>query len=203
MLVTRISEVTKSRLRVYLDGQSAFVLHKGELNQLHIVEGGELSEESYRCIMTQILPKRAKLRSMNLLRSKDYTKKQLEDKLKQGDYPQECIDEALAYAESYGYIDDRRYAKDYIDYHLQTRSRMRIETDLMKKGIAKDTIREVFDELDDIGEGQDETAMIRDLLIKRKYCADTASRQEQQKMYGYLYRRGFSQEAIMKALSLY
>ena len=202
MLVTQISEVTKSRLRVYLDGQFAFVLYRGELRQLHIKEGQELSEESYCCIMTQILPKRAKLRSMNLLQSKDYTRKQLEDKLKQGDYPQECIDEALAYVESYGYIDDRRYAKDFIEYHLQTRSRMRIETDLMKKGIAKDTIREIFDELNDIGIGQDETAMIRDLLTKRKYCADTASRQEQQKMYGYLYRRGFSQDAIMKALSL-
>ena len=202
MLVTQISEVTRSRLRVYLDGQFAFVLYKGELRQFHIREGQELSEESYRHIMTQILPKRAKLRSMNLLQSKDYTRKQLEDKLKQGDYPQECIDEALAYVESYGYIDDRRYAKDFIEYHLQTRSRMRIEADLMKKGIAKDIIRQVFDELNDMGLRQDETAMIRDLLIKRKYCVDTASRQEQQKMYGYLYRRGFSQDAIMKALSL-
>lgn len=202
MLVTQISEVTKSRSRVYLDGQLAFVLYRGELSQLHIKEGQELSEESYRCIMTQILPKRAKLRSMNLLQSKDYTRKQLEDKLKQGDYPQECIDEALAYVESYGYIDDRRYAKDFIEYHLQTKSRIRIETDLMKKGIAKDIIQEIFDELNDMGLRQDETAMIRDLLIKRKYCADTASCQEQQKMYGYLYRRGFSQDAIMKALSL-
>lgn len=202
MLVTQISEVTKSRFRVYIDGQFAFVLYKGELRQFHIRDGQELSEESYRHIMTQILPKRAKLRSMNLLQSKDYTRKQLEDKLKQGDYPQECIDEALAYVESYRYIDDRRYAKDFIEYHLQTRSRMRIETDLMKKGIAKDIIRQVFDELNDMGIGQDETAMIRDLLTKRKYCVDTASRQEQQKMYGYLYRRGFSQDAIMKALSL-
>lgn len=202
MLVTQISEVTKSRFRVYIDGQFAFVLYKGELRQFHIRDGQELSEESYRHIMTQILPRRAKLRSMNLLQSKDYTRKQLEDKLRQGDYPQECIDEALAYVESYGYIDDRRYARDFIEYHLQTKSRMRIETDLMKKGISKDIIREVFDELNDMGIGQDETAMIRDLLTKRKYCVDTASRQEQQKMYGYLYRRGFSQDAIMKALSL-
>ena len=203
MLVTQISEVTKSRCRVYLDGQLAFVLYKGELCQLHIMEGQELSEEIYQHIMTQILPKRAKMRSMSLLQSKDYTRRQLEDKLKQGNYPQECIDEAIDYVESYGYIDDRRYAKDFIEYHLQTRSRMRIETDLMKKGIAKDTIREIFDELNDMGAVQDETAMIRDLLIKRKYRTDTATSQEQQKMFGYLYRKGFSQDAIMKALSLY
>lgn len=202
MLVTQISEASKSRSRVYLDGQFAFVLYKGELRQLQIKEGRELTEECYRQIMTQILPKRAKLRSMNLLQSRDYTRKQLEDKLRQGEYPQECIEEAIAYVESYGYIDDRRYAGDYIEYHIQTKSRARIEADLMRKGIAKGIIREAFEELEDLGVVQDESAMIQALLTQKKYRADTATRQEQQKMYGFLYRRGFSPEAIMKLLSL-
>ena len=201
MLVTQISEVTKSRYRIYLDGQFAFVLYKGELRQFQIKENQKLSDESYQQIMTQIVPKRAKLRSMNLLQSRDYTRKQLEDKLRQGDYPQKCIEEAVAYVESYGYIDDRRYARDFIEYHIQTKSRTRIETDLMRKGIAKDVIREAFDELVDMGVEQDESAMIGDLLRKKRYCADTATKQEQQKMYGFLYRKGFSPEAIMRALS--
>lgn len=200
MIVSQISEVSKSRFRVYLDGQFAFVLYKGELLQFQIKENKELSEESYRFIMTQVLPKRAKLRSMNLLQSKDYTKKQLEDKLRQGEYPQECIDEAIAYVESYGYIDDRRYAKDFIEYHIETKSRSRIEADLLRRGISKDIIRAIFDELSDMGVEQDESALINDLLSRKKYCADTATRQEQQKMYGFLYRRGFSPEAITKAL---
>ena len=202
MVVTQIAEASKSRSRVYLDGQCAFVLYKGELRQFHIKEGQELSEESYQQIMTQILPKRAKLRSMNLLQSRDYTKRQLEDKLRQGDYPQECIEEAVAYVESYGYIDDRRYARDFIEYHIQSKSRTRIETDLMRKGIAKDIIREAFDELENLGVEQDESVMIRDLLQKKKYYPGTATKQEQQKMYGFLFRKGFSSEAIMKVLSL-
>ena len=202
MLVTQISEVSKSRSRIYLDGQFAFILYKGELRQFQIKEGQELTEECYRQIMTQILPKRAKLRSMNLLQSRDYTRKQLEDKLKQGEYPQECIEEALSYVESYGYIDDRRYAGDYIEYHIQTKSRMRIETDLMRRGISKEVIRQAFEELSGLGVVQDEAALIRDLLNKRKYCADTATKQEQQKMYGFLYRKGFSPEVIVRVLEL-
>ena len=201
MLVTQISEASKSRSRVYLDGQFAFVLYKGELRQFQIRENQELSDESYRQIMTQILSKRAKLRSMNLLQFRDYTRKQLEDKLKQGDYPKECIEEAVAYVESYGYIDDRRYAKDYIEYHIQTKSRTRIETDLLRKGIAKDVIGEAFEELGNMGVEQDERAIIYDLLQKKKYCADTATEQERQKMYGFLYRKGFSPETIMHVLS--
>lgn len=202
MLVTQISEVSKSRSRIFLDGQFAFILYKGELRQFQIKEGQELNEECYRQIMTEILPKRAKLRSMNLLQSRDYTRKQLEDKLKQGEYPQECIEEALSYVESYGYIDDRRYAGDYIEYHIQNKSRMRIETDLMRRGISKEVIHRAFEVLGDMGVVQDEAALIRDLLNKKKYCAHTATKQEQQKMYGFLYRKGFSSEAISRALEL-
>ena len=202
MLVTQISEVSKSRCRVYLDGQFAFVLYKGELRRFQIKVDEELPEESYREIMTEILPKRAKLRSMNLLQSRDYTRRQLADKLEQGDYPQECIEEAIAYVESYGYIDDKRYARDFIEYNLASKSRTRIETDLMRKGIGKEIIREAFEELTDLGVQQDELALACDLLRKKKYCVDTATGQEQQKMYGFLYRRGFRHDIISKALLL-
>ena len=202
MFVTQISGISKSRYRIYLDGQFAFVLYKGELRQYQIKENQELSEEIYQHIMTQILPKRAKLRSMNLLQSIDYTRKQLEDKLVLGEYPAECISEAIAYVESYGYIDDRRYARDFIEYNLQNKSKKRIETDLIRKGIAKDVIQEAFEELEVLGVEQDELAMACELLNKKKYCADTATKQEQQKMYGFLFRKGFCSDIISKALLL-
>lgn len=201
MIVTQIAEASKSRRKIYLDGQFAFVLYKGELRKFHIKEGQELPPESYQEITAEILPKRAKLRCMNLLRSRDYTRKQLADKLAQGEYPQECIDEAIAYVESYGYLDDLRYAKDFIEYHISSKSRNRMEMDLMRKGISRDLIRQAFEELDELGVEQDEAAMIRDLLNKKKYCAETATRQEQQRMYGFLYRRGFHADVIARELS--
>ena len=202
MFVTQVSETSRSRYRVYLDGQFAFVLYKSELCQFHIKEHQELSAESYQHIMTTILPRRAKLRSMNLLQSRDYTRKQLEDKLRQGEYPQECVAEAIAYVESYGYIDDGRYARDFIEYNLQSKSRARMETDLMRKGISKDVIQKAFSELEDLGVEQDEMEIICALLRKKKYCANTATKQEQQKMYGFLYRKGFRADIISRALLL-
>ncbi len=201
MTVTQISEAAKSRYRIYVDGQFAFVIYKGELRRFQIEEGKEISEELYHSIKNEILPKRAKLRSMKLLQSKDYTRKQLEDKLRQGEYPQECIDETIQYVESYGYIDDRKYARNYIEYHIQDRSRRRIETDLMAKGIAKDVIRDVFDGLAGEGVEQDENRMVSLLLKKKNYSAESATDTERQKLYGYLYRKGFSPDVICRALS--
>ena len=72
----------------------------------------------------------------------------------------------------------------------------------MRKGIGKDIIDKTFDELEDLGVEQDELSMARTLLNKKKYCANTATKQEQQKMYGFLYRKGFQSDTISKALLL-
>ena len=42
MLVTQVTELSKSRSKVYIDQEFAFVLYKGELRLYHIKEGEEL-----------------------------------------------------------------------------------------------------------------------------------------------------------------
>ena len=114
MEVTEIQELTKSRSKIVIDQEFAFVLYKGELRQYGIKLGQDLSEETFDEIMTEVLPKRAKLRAMNLLKSRSYTEAQLRTKLQQGGYPETVIAEALAYVASFHYTDDLQYALDYI-----------------------------------------------------------------------------------------
>ena len=202
MIVTQITGITKGRFRIYIEEKPAFVLYRGEGRRLGIREGEPLSEESLREIEEEILPTRAKRRAMNLLQNRDYTEAGLREKLRNGDYPESCIEEAVAYVKSYGYVDDCRYAGDFITYNLDRKSRTRMEQDLMRKGISKDTIRTVFEELEEQGTSQDEGAMIRRLLEKKKYDPQTATGQEKQRMYAFLYRRGFRAEVISRALLL-
>lgn len=202
MIVTQLTEMGRGRYWVYIEERPAFVLYRGELNRLGIREGEEISEETVRKVQEEILPLRAKKRAMNLLQKKEYTSAGLREKLREGKYPEVCIEEALAYVKSFGYVDDRRYTRDFIVYHLDKKSRTRIEQDLMRKGISRDTVRAVFDELEEQGEKQDEAAMIKSLLEKKKYDVQTADRQEKQRMYAFLYRKGFHSEAINRALLL-
>ena len=110
MLVTQVTELSKSRSKVYIDQEFAFVLYKGELRLYHIKEGQQLSEEDYRTIMQEVLPKRAKLRAMNLLQGREYTTAQLRTKLQQGFYPAEIIEQAIAYVAGFHYIITRTAA---------------------------------------------------------------------------------------------
>ena len=199
MIITDIQEFDKKRCKVYIDGEYAFVLYKGELRDYAIRSGCEISDESYSDIMGTLLPKRCKLRAMNLLQKKDYTEKQLRDKLKEGLYPSEVVDEAIDYVKSFRYLDDERFARDYISYHMSTRSRNRIIRDLTGKGISKELLlpimEELYTETDDV-----ELEQIKKLLVKKHYDKEQTDYKEKQKLMAFLLRKGFGMSDIRKAL---
>ena len=202
MIVTGIREINKSKVKIELDSEFAFVLYKGELRLYEIEEGKELKENIYHEIMDRILPKRAKLRAMNLLKSRSYTTAQLREKLEKGGYPFQIVEEAIQYVSSFGYVDDSQYALDYIEYHKESRSRNRIYTDLLKRGISGNIIAEAWEK----AVGSDTPALEKEQIIqwmnKKHFAAQAAKPKEQQKMMAFLYRKGFSIEAIRSVLSL-
>lgn len=202
MTVTKIEEINRSRVRIFIDSEFAFVLYKGELRIYNIRENEEIREADYTEIMQNILPKRAKLRSMNLLKSRAYTEKQLRDKLHHGEYPQNIVNEAVDYVKSYGYIDDRKYAEDYIIYNMENKSRKRMEQDLYIKGIDKKIMQEVMEEILKDGNAMNEMVMAQRLLRKKNYDPNTAETKEKQKLSAFLYRKGFTAETIRSVLLL-
>lgn len=202
MTITKITDVSKSRKRIEIDGEFAFVLYKGELAFYGMKEESEIREEDYQEIMTKILPKRAKLRAMNLLKSRTYTTVQLMEKLKTGGYPPQIIKEAIDYVASFGYINDSQYAYDFIEYNKENKSKNRIMADLRRKGISGDMVEAAWEE----AVGEDRAALekkqIIKLLEKKHFSSEDATLQESQKMMAFLYRKGFAIETIRNVLSL-
>ena len=201
MIISDVVEFDKRRSKIFIDGEFAFVLYKGELCNYGISKDRELSEETYLEITRELLPKRATKRAMELLVKKDYTEKKLRDKLSEGLYPVNCIDTAIEYVKSYNYLDDERYARDYISYHIELKGRNRIIRDLMNKGVSKDVIEAV---LDDYGEEECktvETEQIKKLLIKKHYSSDMDYK-EKQKIIAFLMRRGYSLDVIKTAMDV-
>ncbi|MBP5265308.1 MAG: regulatory protein RecX [Lachnospiraceae bacterium] len=175
------------------------VLYKREIKTYGLEAGEELSEELYQRIMEETLIPRAKRRAMHLLEKQDRTRKNLEDKLRESDYPQPAIDAAVAYVASYHYIDDERYARSYVHFHQEGKSKRRIQQDLMQKGVDRDTLARVLEEEYETSEED----MIRDLLRKKHYDPESADAKERSKMYRFLAGRGFSSGDISRVLRGY
>ena len=202
MIVRKTEQLSGSRVKIYLDEEIAFVLYKGELRLYGIAEGAELSDSVWQEIRNDVLKKRACLRCMNLLKQRPYTTAQLRQKLLDGGCLPELAEEALAYVASYGYVDDRRYTEEYIWYQREKKSRRRIEEELVRKGISREMVREVFMQAEETGEGTDDLKLACQLLEKKHYDAACADYKERQKIAAWLYRKGIGMDTIRRAMDL-
>lgn len=199
MQITDIKSVSKTKFKVYLDGQFAFTLYKGELFRYRIQEDGELSEEVYQEIREKVVLKRAKLRAMHLLNDMDRTESQLRTKLLNGDYPADIVDEAIAYVKSFGYINDESYIRRFIESKRNSKSKKEIYALLMKKGVDMEQVHEILSEY---YSAEDSLNAIRDLLRKKRYDPKSATDQEMRKICGYLARKGFGYEDIRQVIQI-
>lgn len=202
MIVTDITPFDNKRSRIYIDGEFAFILYKGEIRDFRLETGEEISSPVFDEITKVLIPKRAKLRAMNLLQKRDYTEYKLREKLKEGQYSEEVIDEAVEYLKSYKYLDDERYADDYIRYHLKDKSKARLKQDLMQKGISADIIDRVLSAAYEDENEDPEIQLCAKLLKKKHYDSENMSYEEKQKIMAFLYRKGFSGDVIHRAMSL-
>lgn len=196
MEITKIQALTKQKYRIFLDGESAFTVYKGELSRYHLEEGAVLPPEVYEELVSKVLKKRATLRAMHILERTDKTEAQLRKKLEESEYPKEAVESAIAYVTSYGYLDDRRYAKHYIEWKKQGKGKARLKMELVQKGISREIIEEVL-ESTDFGETRE---MIRQIILKKRKTNIPMNEKEKQKLYGFLMRKGFPSSDILAVM---
>ena len=116
LIVTSIKELTKKRRLVYINYEPAFAVYTAELRKFGIKDGESVRKELYDSLIDDVLSKRATVRAMALLKNKDYTRKGLEDKLRDGYYPDKCVEHAIEYVSQFGYINDDRFAENYVNF---------------------------------------------------------------------------------------
>ena len=140
--------------------------------------------------------KKAKHRALHLLERCDRTEQELRTKLGQN-YTPEIVEEAIAYVKQFHYIDDKRYAVNYLTSRGRVKSRRQVEQELLyKKGIS----REILEEARQEAEPQDEAELIRRWMEKKQISPRSATQEELRKFYLFLMRRGFQSEDILREL---
>ena len=179
-----------------LDGAEDLVLYKREFTRLGVSEGDDLPDEVYDSLISEILVPRARRRALHLLERGDRTEADLYRKLCDGGYPAPVARDALEYVASYGYVDDERYASNYIRYHQDKRSRRRLISDLTSKGISADIIDRAMEQEFETSEAD----QIRRLLEGRRFDPQTADQRERQKQIRFLLGRGYSYSDIRSVM---
>lgn len=143
--------------------------------------------------------KKARMKAMKLLEYMDRTEKGLLERMAQEDFPEEAIQDALAYVKSFGYVNDLRYAQHYISYRLGIKSKQKIMQELYAKGVDRETAETAWEEAAELEE-PDEKAMIRKQIEKKYEPGTELNEKEMRRLYGQLARKGFRSGDIFSVL---
>ena len=90
--------------------------------------------------------KEVRKKALKLLGHMDRTEKGLYDRLLRAGFSEALAADAVAYVKDYGYVNDARYATNYIMYRIHDKSRQKIFQELQQKGIDRQTIQSAWDE---------------------------------------------------------
>ena len=142
--------------------------------------------------------RRAKLRALHLLTAMDRTEANLREKL-EASYSTETVETAVEYVKSFGYLDDERYVKNYIESKSRSKSRKQIEQELLyKKGVSREAVERGFEQ----AEQEDVTIVIEKYMRKKRIEPENCDYEQKQKFFAYMMRKGFQINDLKKVFDL-
>lgn len=142
--------------------------------------------------------KKASAKAMELLLQQDRTEKNLRDRLYRAGFSEKAADCALQYVMHFGYVDDLRYAANYISCHKDSKSRKELRYKLMERGVPQELIAEAFLEYEEADEYKAlQRQMEKRLRGKRLTDLDYPQRD---KIRAYFARKGYALTAIRSVM---
>ncbi|HEY9574891.1 MAG TPA: regulatory protein RecX [Lachnospiraceae bacterium] len=140
--------------------------------------------------------KRAKRKALQILTRMDRSEYELKNSLQRSKFSEEAVFSAIEYVKSYGYLDDFRYACQYIRIHGVGKGKIRLKFELSNKGLEDEIIENAFLEVEEFDEREGITT-----LLKKKWGKEEKPEQKElNKLVSYLLRRGYQSSDIWSVL---
>ncbi len=149
----------------------------------------------------EALVNKARSKVLRLLTYRARSLKEVADYLEQKGFSNSVADLVINDMKKYGYIDDHKFASDLINYRkMSGYGSKRVRFELQMKGVDKEIVDEIISENFDSG---DDLLRIIELLTKREPYNGQIDRRWLNRQAGFLKRRGFQDDLILKALKNY
>lgn len=193
----------KTAYKIYIDYEYVFLLYKQDIKVYQLEIGTDVTLDVFNRIIEDTVFRRAKQKSFAILKHMDRTENELYKKLRDAYYTDDIIDRTITYLKEYNYINDKRYASNFIRVRKDTLSIISIKTKLMQKGINKELLEKIIAIEYDINEYDidPEIKAINKAILKK--CKDTTALnwEDKQKLIASLYRKGFDLDKIQHCIN--
>lgn len=135
---------------------------------------------------------------MSLLLVQERTERDLADRLTRAGFSDGAVSYAIAYVKGFGYVDDLRFAENYLEFRKGRYSRKELRYKMMGKGVPEEIIREAFQ---GYGEEDELAAAVRQLEKGRKgRNLEEMDKRERDKLVAHMARKGYPLPIIRRAM---
>jgi len=138
----------KSRVNIFLDGEFAFGLDAEVVLRHHLKKGAALSVDDQKHLLLEEDLKAALNRVFRLLGQRNYSEQEIRRKLELARFHEEIIDRTIARCRELGYLDDAKFARDFVKAQLARRpqGKLRLRPALLRKGVSAKLTDEILRE---------------------------------------------------------
>ncbi|MDD6206937.1 MAG: regulatory protein RecX [Clostridiales bacterium] len=214
MVITALEPYGKTRIKVYLNDECLFWMYTSDIRTLKWKVGQEVTSDEYENVLQSVVLNNAKKKALSLLSKMDYASGDMKSKLRRAEYPEPVIDAVVSYLTERRYLDDERYAQNYVMNRGERKGKGVLRLELQKKGIPDDVILSALETIS----GQEELEHAYELL-RKKYDSwrreqlrladgneelsngEMPDYQSIQKMKAAAFRKGYSGDVIARAWS--
>lgn len=200
-LILRIRPTRGGRkMLLSLDDGTYLRIQPELVEKLGFAVGTEVTPEEIEMLCpaeTQNDPEKAREQAARFLSRRPLSEAELLKKLLGKGFSEELAEGAVAHMKAIGFLDDGAYAEAWVqEYVRRGLSARAMAMKLREKGLSKDTVEEAIFKVpppDDV----------LDALVASKAKGQPLDRNLRQKIFNFLYRRGFASADIQSALQRY
>lgn len=200
MVVTEISKYKGETICVKFGNGSRIYIHEKILSEYNLKEGLNVPREAVEEIVSENERRRARERALYLLDVRDYSFKELYEKL-EPNYSEEICLRVCKELAGMRLIDDRRYGESLARqlFEVKRVGMFKAKQELKRHGLSDGIIEEVTEPYSD-----EEEAFARlEELVERKYERYLTDEKGVKKVKNALLRQGYSWSEIGAVLDLY
>lgn len=198
----QIQAKDKERINVFIDGEFAMGVSLRTLEQAGLYKGKVLDEADWEQLVKSEQLDKAYNAALHFLASRPRSTREIRQRLREKDYPDDHIDAAVQKLATLGLVNDQAFARYWVE-NRQThkpRGARALQAELMQKGVDRETIGAVLNDMTDVDE-EHERALTVARAALRKYQTAPDKNTFSRKLGAYLQRRGFGFDAIKPAIN--
>lgn len=188
-----------SLLQLYLDDRPIVVVSPLLVENLGLRIGLEIEADVIEKLIAADEMMRAKNLALDLLREEIFSKSQMTRNLEKEGFSDVTIETVVTELIQAGHIRDRKFAEKWVQRRLKSNPRGQkvLRQELIEKGVDRETAEQVVNKIN----SKDEESLAFQIAEKQvKKYNRLPNQTAQRRLHGFLSRRGYDSELILKII---